>query len=159
MTNREPPTVKASEPVHAFTIAQANAMLPLVRAITDDLVHLSREVVERHERVEHLKVGRKVLAGDPYHEELAQIEEELDKDRKRLNGYVEELRRLGVEPKSGVEGVVDFPARLDGELVYLCWQLGEPELKYWHPLHAGFAARQPLTSASVPQSCDAESSA
>ncbi|MGM0486847.1 MAG: DUF2203 domain-containing protein [Planctomycetota bacterium] len=158
MTNRQISTVEASEPVHAFTVAEANAMLPLVRAITGDLVRLSREVIERHERVEHLKIGRKVLPGDPYHDELAQIEEELDKDRQRLNGYVEELRQLGVEPKSGVEGIVDFPGKLDGELIYLCWKLGEPELKYWHPVDAGFADREPLTTAPVPQSCDAEPS-
>lgn len=158
MMNRPTPTVEASEPVHAFTVAEANAMLPLVRAITDDLVRLSQEVIERHERVEHLKMGRKVLPGDPYHDELAQIEEELDKDRQRLNGYVEELRELGVEPKSGVEGIVDFPSRLDSQLIYLCWKLGEPELMYWHPLDAGFADREPLTPAPVSQGYDAETS-
>ena len=142
-------TVEASRPSRAFTVAEANSMLPLVRAITDDLTRLSREVIDRHERVEHLKGGREILSGDPYHDELAQIEEELAKERKRLHEYVEELRQLGVEPKSGVEGIVDFPAVLEGELVYLCWKLGEPEVMYWHGLDDGFAARQPLAAAAV----------
>lgn len=132
-------------------------MLPLVRVITRDLVQLSQEVVDRHERVEHLKAGREVLVGDPYHDELAQIEEELAKDRKRLNEYVEELRQLGVEPTSGVEGIVDFLAILDGELVCLCWKLGEPELMYWHPVNGGFSARQPLATAAVSQGADMDS--
>jgi hypothetical protein len=119
-------------------------MLPLVRAIVTDLVRLSREVVERHQRVEHLKAGRSITTGDPYDEELAQIEEELSKDRQRLHEYVEELRQLGVEPKSGVDGIVDFPAILDGEVVYLCWQYGEPEVLFWHSVDAGFAGRRPL---------------
>ena len=144
--------------MHAFTVAEANAMLPLVRAITDDLVRLSQEVIERHERVEHLKVGRKTSPGDPYQDELAQIEEELEKDRRRLHGYVEELRQLGVEPKSGVEGIIDFPAKLDGEMVYLCWKLGEAEIRYWHPIDAGFTDRRSLTATPVPHSCDVESS-
>jgi hypothetical protein len=141
--------VQASKPSRVFTITQANAMLPLVRAITRDLVRLSREVVERHQRVEHLKAGRSITSGDPYDEELAQIEEELAKDRKRLHEYVQELRQLGVEPKSGVDGIVDFPAILDGERVYLCWKYGEREILYWHSLAGGFLARQPLAAATA----------
>jgi hypothetical protein len=129
-----------------FTVREANAMLPLVRAITREVVLLSREVVERHQRVEHLKAGRSITLGDPYQEELAQIEEELTKDRERLHEYVNELRQLGVEPKSGVEGIVDFPALFNNELVYLCWKFGEPEVQYWHTLDSGFAARRPVTA-------------
>ena len=135
--------------MRVFTVAEANSMLPLVRAITRDLVELSREVVDRHERVEHLKAGREILPGDPYHDELAQIEDELAKDRKRLNEYVEELRQLGVDPRSGIEGIVDFPSVFDGELVYLCWKLDEPEIMFWHAVDAGFSGRQPLAAATV----------
>lgn len=151
MTSKETLTIEADGDVRAFTVAEVNSMLPLVRAITRDLVQLSREVVERHERIEHLKVGREDLAGDPYHDELTQIEEELAKDRRRLNDYVEELRQLGVEPKSGVDGIVDFPAMMGGNLVYLCWKLGESEIMYWHPVNAGFAGRRPLKKPAVPE--------
>ncbi len=133
-------------------------MLPLVRAITHDLVELSRDVIDRHERVEHLKAGREILPGDPYHDELAQIEDELAKERKRLHEYVEELRQLGVEPKSGVEGIIDFPAVLDGELVYLCWKLGEVEVMFWHGVDAGFTDRQPLTVAAAAGEADSTES-
>ncbi len=141
--------VRAYNPSRVFTLAEANAMLPLVRAITRDLVRLAREVVERHQRVEHLKAGRSITLGDPYDEELAQIDEELSKDRQRLHEYVQELRQLGVEPKHAVDGIVDFPALLDGELVYLCWKYGEPEIGFWHSLEGGYAARQPLRVAAV----------
>jgi hypothetical protein len=141
--------VQAYNPSRVFTVAEANAMLPLVRAIARDLVRLSREVVERHQRVEHLKAGRSITFGDPYDEELAQVDEELTKDRERLHEYVEELRQLGVEPKSGVDGIVDFPAMLDGELVYLCWKYGESEILYWHSLDGGFSTRQRLTAAAL----------
>jgi hypothetical protein len=157
MVSRETRTASRGRPKRLFTVAEANAMLPLVSAITRDLVQLSSEVMERHERVEHLKAGREVLVGDPYHDELSQIEEELAKDRRRLNEYVEELRQLGVDPKSGVDGVIDFLAILDGERVCLCWKLGEPELLYWHPLNAGFSARQPLETAAVAEGADSKS--
>jgi hypothetical protein len=41
-----------------FTIEQANATLPLVRAIVADLSNLSREVVERRRRLSFLMSGR-----------------------------------------------------------------------------------------------------
>lgn len=129
-----------------FTIDQANAMLPLVRAIVEDLSNLARDVVERRERIWMIRDERHRNSKDPYSEELAQIEEDLEKDSERLEEYVEELRQLGVEPKNGPEGLVDFPAMIDGELVYLCWKLGEPEVLYWHELDAGFSGRQPLTA-------------
>jgi hypothetical protein len=39
---------------------------------------------------------------------------------------------------------VDFPARRKGEQVFLCWRLGEEEIRYWHGLQEGFAGRKPL---------------
>jgi hypothetical protein len=138
--------VDSQTPTKIFTVEQANAALPLVRAITEDLVRLSREVIERRERLALLSAPRAGTARDPYAEELAQIEEELEKDGQQLQSYVEELRALGVEPKSGPEGLVDFPAMIDDHLVYLCWKLGEPEVLHWHELDAGFRGRQSLVS-------------
>ncbi len=74
------------------------------------------------------------------------MEEELDKDSRRVLEYVEELRQLGVEAKSVTEGLVDFPAIAEGRMVYLCWKLGEPEVGFWHERDDGFGGRQPLAS-------------
>ncbi len=129
-----------------FTVEQANAMLPLVRAIVKDLSELSRDVIERRERLALLLAGRNGQQSDVYSEELAQVEEELEKDGRRLREYVEELLKLGIEPKNGPEGLVDFPALMDGREVYLCWKYGEPEIMFWHDLDAGFAGRQSLVA-------------
>jgi len=137
-----------NQPRKLFTVEQANAVLPLVRAITTDLARLSREVMERRERLTLLSSGHKSSAKDPYAEELAQIEEELEKDADQLQAYADELRELGVEPKSGPEGLVDFPSMMDDRLVYLCWRLGEPEVLYWHELDGGFRGRQSLVAGS-----------
>ncbi len=136
-------------PRKLFTPEQANAALPLVRSITTDLVNLSRDIVERRERLALLRAGRDADANDPYSEELTQIEEELEKDTAQLQEYVEELRALGVEPKSGPEGLIDFPSVMDGRIVFLCWKLGESEVTHWHELDAGFRGRQSLVATSV----------
>jgi hypothetical protein len=134
------------QPTRVFTIEQANAMLPLVRAITTDLTALARDVVERRHRLAMLTSGRQLKTGDPWSDELAQMDAEIDRDVQRLQEYVAELQQLGVEPKGAIEGLVDFPCRMDGRLVLLCWKLGEPEVLYWHDLEAGFAGRQPLVA-------------
>jgi hypothetical protein len=136
-------------PVKIFTVKEANATLPLVRAIAGDLAQLSQEVMDRRTRLAHLLGDRQPTAGDLYSEELAQIEEELQKDTRRLQEYVDELRHLGVEPKGGPEGLVDFPSLMDGRLVYLCWKLDESEVVHWHELDAGFGGRQSLTAGSI----------
>lgn len=133
----------ASRPTRLFTVEEANRMLPLVRAIVSDLVELSRDVVERRQRLNHLMEGRELSAGDFYSDELAEIEKDLDRDTLRLQEYVKELRDLGVEPK-GPEGLVDFPAMINGKPALLCWKLGEPEIAFYHGLEDGFAGRQPI---------------
>jgi len=134
------------KPARLFTIEQANAMLPLVRAITADLASLARDLVERRHRMALLTAGRQLKKGDPYSDELAQIESEIQRDGRRLLEYMDELKELGVEPKGAVEGLVDFPAEMDGRIVFLCWKLGEPEVLHWHDLEGGFAGRQSLVA-------------
>ena len=137
------------QPTKLFTVEEANAMLPLVRAITGDMVALSRDVVERRERLSQIKNHRESATQDPYGDEVAHVEQELEKDIDRLNEFARELLVLGVEPKGATEGLVDFPTQIDGRIVYLCWRYNEPELLYWHEIDGGFAGRQPLTVGSV----------
>ena len=73
----------------------------------------------------------------------------LKKDDRRLEDYTGELWDLSVKPTSASEGLVDFPAMIDGRKVHLCWKLGEPEVLYWHGIDAGFRERQPLAEGSL----------
>lgn len=41
-------------------------------------------------------------------------------------------------------GLVDFPSQRDGELVLLCWQFGEREVRDYHLTDEGFAGRKLL---------------
>lgn len=127
-----------------FTIDEANARLPLVKAIATDLSHLARDLVERRQRLDSLLAGRKLSSTDVYSDELADMYKSIERDQRKLEEYVDELRELGVEAKGAIDGLIDFPAMMDGRVVYLCWKLGEPEVMHWHDLDAGFAGRQPL---------------
>ena len=137
-------TTSAGHSRKVFTPQEANAALPLVRAIVRDVVHLAREVAERRQRVTALSAGRAGRPSDVYSEELAQAEEELQRDVYQLQQYAAELEELGVELKSATEGLVDFPTVIDGRAAYLCWKYGEAEVRFWHELDTGFAGRRPL---------------
>lgn len=141
--------MREARPAKLFTVEEANLSLPLVRAITTDLVQLANELVDRRQRLAMLTAGREREAGNPYSDELAAVEAEIDKDAERLRGYVQELYDLGVEPKSALDGLIDFPSLQEGRLVYLCWKLGEPEVAHWHELDAGFAGRQTIEAGVV----------
>ena len=55
-----------------------------------------------------------------------------------------ELQSIGCVAKGIDAGLVDFYALRDDQLVYLCWQVGEPGISHWHPLDVGFDGRQPI---------------
>jgi hypothetical protein len=57
---------------------------------------------------------------------------------------VGEIEGFGCVVKGFDDPLIDFPSIKDGDEVYLCWRLGEPEVLSWHPLDGGFAARKPL---------------
>ena len=138
-----------------FTLEQANASLPLVRAITSDLAELSAVVFERQRHLAAISAGRELEeSASPYAEELVYEQAELEKQTGRLHELINELRALGAEPKNGPEGridLVDFPAEKDGRVVYLCWRLGEPSVEHWHEIDAGFSGRQSVAELVVEQ--------
>jgi hypothetical protein len=128
-----------------FTVEQANRMLPLVSRIADDIV---REYARWREQVRAFELATahsRADLPDPRADELQRIAQRTAAD---IDGFVGELRRLGVELK-GFDGLIDFPGEIDGRPVCLCWRLGEPSVRYWHEVDAGFSGRQPLDSAAA----------
>ena len=55
-----------------------------------------------------------------------------------------DLEQRGIVVRDTERGLVDFPALREGREVYLCWELGEGEIAYWHELDAGYGGREPL---------------
>ena len=134
-----------------FTLEEANQRLPLVRAIVQDIVDLFRDVSERRDRLATVRArhGEDAASKSLYSEENEQIEKDLRHDEERLRGFIEELNELGIEFKDPVKGLVDFPSMADGRIVYLCWMLGEPEVRFWHELEEGFGGGQPILVESI----------
>jgi hypothetical protein len=131
-----------------FTPSEANAALPLVRAIIRDVTALAHDLRERHERLARVQAPERGKPADAYQEELQQVLAEFERDQDRMREFVQELRNLGVELKDEMSGLVDFPCWMGDREVYLCWRQGEPEVAYWHELDAGFRGRQKLLASA-----------
>jgi hypothetical protein len=119
-----------------FTVEQANAALPHLKPL-----------------LQKLRDARDMLTDEQAHEALT--------DSAPSNGGGEpgtqvgeaflEVRRLllalgegGIVVRDIDRGLIDFPAILDGREVYLCWELGEDDVAWWHELDSGYRGRQSL---------------
>ena len=125
-----------------YTLEEANAMLPLLRSILRDVTTLAHELRDRYERIVRMQ---KAEGLDKAHEEeVQQLTVEFERGQEKMHEYELELEKLGVELKDYYTGLIDFRHMKDGEEVYLCWRLGEPEVAHWHHLDAGVAGRQKI---------------
>lgn len=121
-----------------LTVAEVNQRLPLVRAIVRDIVTLSGDVAERRARLDDLRRSYPQSDCDSsYAEEVQQMERELARDQQRLEEFEGELQRVGGVLTCAESGTVDFATDMDGDRVWLCWRLGEPEVMFWHQYACG----------------------
>lgn len=100
-----------------FTRAEAEALLPRVRPLLEDL--------------KRRKATYDVRPSPPVASEIEAL--------------LREVAELGIEVKDLDAGLIDFRTDRSGEEVYLCWRLGEGDrIAWWHTLEGGFPARRPL---------------
>jgi hypothetical protein len=131
-------------PPRTFTPEEANALLADVRPLAERLVGHRRALTDaQRERTKIVSRiagnGAGVDAG-----ELAELDERIGQELTGVARCVNSIHELGAVVKDPDEGLVDFPARLDGLDVYLCWKLGEDSIEYWHGVDEGYAGRKPL---------------
>ncbi len=146
-------------PPRLWTAAQATVR---IRALEELLPRLRGWVVrlrEVHGQEQRLAGfwGAEVGATDhPDHELKLRLDAEWENLTRRLEEAVAGLRTEGIELKDLESGLVDFYGLEAGELVFLCWQLGEPRVAFFHPLDGGFRNRRPLAPATHDAAPDRE---
>lgn len=70
---------------------------------------------------------------------------QLNKTITLLYKQIEEIEELGILIKSLDEGLIDFPSIRFNEEVWLCWNIKEEKIKFWHGKNEGFIGRKPLS--------------
>jgi hypothetical protein len=128
-----------------FTLEEAQSLLPVLesllkRAIEDkqSAEEVGSGLSELIRRI-YLSGGMKVDAS-----KVAKLRSEMETYLLRVRESIAEMDSIGVQVKDLEAGLLDFPCRLDDEVVLLCWRMGEPAIVYWHTVEQGFQGRQPV---------------
>ena len=126
-----------------FTRDEAEALLPELEPVLRELRELRAQLVETERAIEALLVKMRGN-GHAHQGELAGLRTTSRETIAAIETRVRQINEQGVQVKDLEMGLIDFPAHRDGEVVLLCWRLGEPRIGWWHSMEGGFAARQPL---------------
>lgn len=138
-------------PARSFTVPEANALIPHFENVLREMARARDGVLEHRAKLTILETlwGTEVhQPGNPDHAEWRDRHRETEELIRRIELLVQEgILAHGVRfPAGGLEhGLIDLPTTWEGRWVFLCWRLGESQVRYWHEIDGGFAGREPLT--------------
>jgi hypothetical protein len=126
-------------PRRSYTMEEANALMPQVRAVLLQLAVQQRRMDTVHAEMHRLLAGD----GDPASAaEASRLERETADIADGMRTLVTLLEELGVQLRDVEMGLVDFPGERDGRPVWLCWRLSDPIVAFWHGTDEGYATRR-----------------
>ena len=139
----------------AFTVEEANDMIPVLDAVLDAIEDKAAAVRQRREKLQILETlwGDGVLdTGNPDFREYRDHREATAALISDIENIVRsEITARGLRfPPGGVEnGLIDFPSTYQGRWVYLCWKRGEGQVSFWHEIDCGFAGRHEIAAEHI----------
>jgi len=77
-------------------------------------------------------------------ERAGKLRTEHDELVEAVREALERIQATGCVVKDLDVGLLDFPARINNEEVYLCWRVGEDRIRFYHRQDEGFSGRKPL---------------
>lgn len=128
-----------------FTLDEAQSMLPVVEALVNRAIN-SKRAAEKIDQ-ELTSLARRIhMAGGMTIDvvKVAAQRSDLQKAIQRARETVQEIDEIGVQLKDLDTGLLDFPCRIEDEIVLLCWKSGETAIEHWHTMESGFQGRQPI---------------
>jgi hypothetical protein len=121
-----------------FTIAEARSLLPELRNKFERIHSLYAELQELQD--DYVKVQALIRANGHGPKDTGFESRAIE-----LQTLVQEIIEQGIQIKDISRGLIDFPHLLeDGEEVFLCWELCDDGLNFWHRIEDGYAGREPL---------------
>jgi hypothetical protein len=120
-----------------FTLAEAQNLLPRLRSLLSEIGTEWNHIRELNPDVQK---ARDNAALDGFSKSGVEYVESVS----HLMFLIHQIKDMGVLLKDADKGLCDFPYVRQGRVVYLCWQLGEDQIQYWHEIETGFAGREPL---------------
>ena len=128
-----------------FTLEEAQSLLPVMES-------LLKRALEGKQAAEQVEADLSELARRIYVSggmtvdvgKVAKQRAEMESHMQRVKESIAEIDSIGVQVKDIESGLLDFPCRLDDQVVLLCWRMGEASIDHWHTMESGFQGRRPL---------------
>jgi hypothetical protein len=128
-----------------FTLEQAQTLLPVLKSLLKRAME-GKQAIEQIDQ-EFLDLKHRVfLSGGLFVDVagMARRRAERDKILQAIQDAMAEINAIGVQVKDIEIGLLDFPCKVEDEIVLLCWKYGEEKIEFWHGLEEGFAGRKPI---------------
>lgn len=128
-----------------FTLDEAQSLLPLVESLLKRAIE-GKRAAEAAEAELGAIAQRIYVAGGVRVDvsKVSKLRSDVESHTQRVRETVAEIDEIGVQVKDLDSGLLDFPCRIDDEVVLLCWRMGETAIEHWHTMDAGFKGRQPV---------------
>ena len=120
-----------------FTLAEAQSLLPRLRTLLEELSQEWKRISALNPEIQKARDNASLNGYSKFGVEYVE-------SVSHLMSLIHEIKDMGVLLKDADKGLCDFPYIKGGRMVYLCWQLGEDAIRYWHDVETGFAGREPL---------------
>lgn len=128
-----------------FNLEQAEKLLPTLEFLLGLAIEAKKKIDEMDLILEQVRNRILIYGGIiPPYGEVAQKKLERDNAAASFKDAVARIEAQGCVIKDLDVGLIDFPAVMDDQQVFLCWKLGEERIRYWHHVDEGFAGRKPL---------------
>jgi hypothetical protein len=119
-----------------YTREEARALLPQIRDWLRELADRRERLAQHDQAVAHLMKSGEDRGGATVNNCLRELA--------AIKAILREFDTREIQIKDLDRGLIDFPALREGREVFLCWELGENDIEYWHDLDTGYAGREPL---------------
>jgi len=128
-----------------FTLDEAQSLLPVLESLLRTAI-AGKKVMEEVEAEHQALAHRVFLNGGMFLDvvPLARRKAERIKAEQRAKDALAEIDSIGVQVKDLDIGLLDFPCEVEGQIILLCWKLGEKAIAHWHGTDEGFAGRKPV---------------
>jgi hypothetical protein len=128
-----------------FTLDEAKSLLPVLESLLRTAIN-AKKIVDEADAEQQALQHRVFLNGGMFLDivPLARRKAERAKAEQRVKDALAEIDSIGVQVKDLNIGLLDFPCEVEGQVILLCWKLGEKTITHWHGVQEGFAGRKPI---------------
>jgi len=128
-----------------FTLDEAQDLLPVLESLLRGAID-GKKLIESVDAAFQAIAHKIFLSGgmsiNVVH--LARRKAQREKAVQRVKDAMAEIDAMGVQVKDLDIGLLDFPCEVDGQIVLLCWKLGEQSITHWHGVSEGLAGLKPV---------------